>query len=553
MNDRLQEIFREEALERVDRMSTVLLAAEAGAGDATAVAELFRDAHSLKGSAGMLGHRQLGGLAGLIEEILSPARERGALAPASVPALLGGVDAIRAAVEGDLAAVEPAAVALRAIATAETPRPAAAATATPVAAVAPAVAAAAEPAAAAAPVAAEPVAVPARMLRVRADKVDELLDAVGETALHGRRLEHLLGTRAVDEATHQELEQGQTRVSELQDAVLGLRMLPLETIVGALPRAVRDIASSARREVRLVLAGTETPLDRSILDGIGDLLVHLLRNAISHGIEPPDERELLGKPRVGTIRISAEQRGDRVAVTCADDGRGVTPELLERARARGSLVDLLAQPGFSTTAAVSDLSGRGVGLDAVKHHVERLGGTLEATSEPGAGMTMTLLLPLTLAVVSLLLVERGGQQFGLPLTSVEQAVRGVPEHHLHGRPSVELEGATLPLVDLADALGSEAPALLDGAPVLIVASGGLRVAVACDRLLGDRESIVKSLGPLLAPIRGYLGATILGDGDIALLLDPAHLVRAGDAAAAPHVLRRRRRGCRRRCSSSTTS
>lgn len=515
MDERLLEIFRDEALERVDRMSTVLLAAETGAGDGHSVADLFRDAHSIKGSASMLGHTELGGLAGIMEEILAPARERGVLSPRVVPALLGGVDAIRAAVAGDLATIEPASVALRAAAAGDGP---------PVAPpVAPPAAPRDEP----------PSTRPQRMLRVRADNVDQLLDAVGETALHGRRLEHLVGTRTADESVHQELERGESLVGELQDAVLGLRMLPLETIVGGLPRAVRDIASEAQREVRLVLEGTETPLDRSILDGIGDLLVHLLRNAVSHGIESPEEREALGKPRTGTIRIRAEQRGDRVAVTCADDGRGVTRELLERAREHGSLIDLLAQPGFSTQAELSDLAGRGVGLDAVKHHVERIGGELEATSEPGAGTAMTLLLPLTLAVVTLLLVERGGQPFGLPLTSVEQAVRGERTHELHGRRSLELDGTTVPLVDLADALGSTAPALAHTAPVVVVASGGLRIALACDRLLGDRESVVKSLGPLLAPIRGYLGATILPDGGIALLLDPAHLVRAGEAAVAP--------------------
>ncbi|MCW2952834.1 MAG: CheA signal transduction histidine kinase [Conexibacter sp.] len=532
MDERLLEIFREEALERVDRMTAVLLAAEQGTGDAAAVAELFRDAHSIKGSASMLGHDEVGALAGAMEEVLAPARERGALGPAAVPALLGGVDAIRAAVTGDLGAIEPAVAALRDLLTGDAPpvptrarRPASSApTAVP--------ARTAAPTPATAPAPARP-ATPQRMLRVRAESVDELLAAVGETALHERRFEHLAGRdRTVDEALHQELERGETLVGDLQDAVLGLRTLPLETVVGGLPRAVRDIATETEREVRLQLEGTDTPLDRSILDGIGELLVHLLRNAVSHGIEPPDEREALGKPRRGTIRIHAEQRGDLVAVTCADDGRGVSPELLERAREHGSLADLLAAPGFSTADAVSDLAGRGVGLDAVKHHVEGLGGSLEVTSEPGAGTGVTMLLPLTLAIVTVLLVERAGQPFGLPLSGIERAVRGERMHDLHGRRSLELDGTTVPLIDLADVLGTEAPALEAGAPVLIIASGGRRVAVACDRLLGDRETVVKSLGPLLAPVPGYLGATILGDGGIALLLDPAHLVRAADTVAA---------------------
>ena len=306
-------------------------------------------------------------------------------------------------------------------------------------------------------------------------------------------------------------------------------------MVGGLGRAVRDAAAEVGREARLELTGTETPLDRSILDGIGDALVHLVRNAVSHGIEPPDEREALGKPRVGTIRIDAEQRGGLVALTCADDGRGVSEALLKRVPPGGSLADLLAEAGFSTADGVSDLAGRGVGLDAVKHHVEGLGGVLEVSSEPGAGTAVTLLVPLTLAVVTVLLFERGRQVFGVPLSGVERAVRGASTHQLHGRRALELDGVTVALGDLADSLGMDAPALRSGSPVVVVVSGTRRAAVECDRLLGDREVVVKSLGPLLASAAGYLGAAILDDGAIALLLDPAHLVRT--AARAPQARR----------------
>jgi two-component system chemotaxis sensor kinase CheA len=263
--------------------------------------------------------------------------------------------------------------------------------------------------------------------------------------------------------------------------------------------------------------------------------VHLVRNAVFHGIEPAEEREARGKPRSGTIRIDAEQRGGLVALTCSDDGRGVSEALLARVPPGGSLADLLAAPGFSTAGGVSDLAGRGVGLDAVKHHVEGLGGLLEVSSAPGAGTAVTLLVPLTLAVVTVLLFERGAQVFGVPLSGVDRAVRGAETHQLHGRRALELDGVTMPLGDLADSIGMEAPALRDDCPVVIVASGARRAAVECDRLLGDREIVVKSLGPLLASAAGYLGAAILDDGAIALLLDPAHLVRA--AARAPQARR----------------
>ena len=518
MDERLLEIFREESLERVERMSTVLLAAEAGNGGADAIGELFRDAHSIKGSAGMFGRDDVGSLAGAMEDILAPARERGVLPAGVISALLGGADAIRDAVADDVSGIAPAFAAL--LAAGDVPEDDTH------------VGAGAAPADA--PIERRATRrEPPRTLRVNADKVDRLLASVGETAQDGRRLQHLAAREAkVDEAVHEELEHGEALVNDLQDAVLGLRTLPLETIVGGLPRAVRDLAAEAGKDVRLELVGTDTPLDRSILDGIAETLVHLLRNAVSHGIEPPDARVAAGKPPTGTIRIHAEPRGGLVAVSCTDDGRGVSDEVLQRGRDRGSLAEVLAEAGFSTAKGVSALAGRGVGLDAVTRHVESLGGTVEVTSTPGAGTSVTLLLPLTLAVLTILVVERGGQPFGLPLTSVEQAVRDGRVHELHGARTLELDGSTVPLADLADALGTDAPPLPDGAPVVVVTAGGRRAAVGCDRLVGDRSAVVKSLGPVLAPVTGYLGAAILDDGGIALLLDPAHLVRGAESARA---------------------
>lgn len=528
MDEGLLDIFREESLERVERMASTLLAAEPEGGDAEAIAQLFRDAHSIRGSAGMFGLDQIGALAGAMEDVLSRSRESGVLSPREIPALLGGTDAIRAAVGDDLAMTAPAAtLALRALEVGRT-------TAAPPSISSPTLAPDDEPPPVPESISRRTAAEPT--LRVRAEKVDRLLASVGEAALHGRRLEHLTaGHAAADDALHEELERGQTLVADLQEAVLDLRTLPLKTVVGGLARAVRDAATEIGREARLELTGTDTPLDRSILDGIGDALVHLVRNAVFHGIEPADEREARGKPRSGTIRIDAEQRGGLVALTCADDGRGVSEAMLERVPPGGSLADLLAEPGFSTAGAVSELAGRGVGLDAVKHHVEGLGGTLEVTSEPGTGTAVTLLVPLTLAVLTVLLFERGRQVFGVPLSGVDRAVRGADIHQLHGRRALELDGVTVPLADLADLLAMDAPALRGDCPVVIVASGTRRAAVECDRLLGDREIVVKSLGPLLASAAGYLGAAILDDGAIALLIDPAHLVRT--VARAPQARR----------------
>ncbi len=511
MDDVLLGIFREESIERMDRMGATLHAAEAGGGDSGTIAQLFRETHSIKGSAGMFGLDAIAGLAGAIEDVLDRSRERNVLAPQAIPAMLAAVDAIRAAVTDHPEGVEAAAAGLRALG-GETNgfRRAPVAPSTP--------------GARAGRTAAPPT------LRVRAEKVDSLLASVGETGLHRRRIERLSArTGPADEALQEELDHGKALIDELRDGVLDLRMLPLQTITAGLTRAVRAAAAEVGREVELKLVGTTTPLDRVMLDGISDALVHLLRNAVAHGIEPPDEREALGKPRAGTVTICAEQRGGLVALTCADDGRGVPAGVLASVPAGGSLADVLAKPGFSTAGELSELSGRGVGLDAVKAHVETLGGVLQVTSLPGTGTTVSMLVPLTLAVVTVLLVKRGGQVFGIPVSGVDRVLGQVDEQHQGGRRAFELEGVPVPLHDLADTLGMHAPSLGPSRAIVVLESGTRRAAVECDELGGHREVVVKSLGPLLSPLARYLGAAILGDGAVALLLDPAQLVRSTDA------------------------
>jgi two-component system chemotaxis sensor kinase CheA len=563
VDDALLQIFRDESAERIERISETLLAVErAGEGDGDEIASLFRDAHSIRGSAGMFGFDAIGDVATAMEEVLVRVREAGRILTTDTPGLLAAADAIRAALDGDESGLEPARLALATPAARTEPAapagpadgPAAGSTPAPATPV-PVPPAADAPATPAAHVTAPPVPAPhatdehaptdrigtasvARTMRVDAGKVDALLAATGEAALHRGRLEHLLRRVALeDEAVRQELEHGETLVGDLQDSVLDLRTLPLRTITGVLPRAVRDIAAATDRDVRLDLEGMDTPLDRSVLDGIAEVLVHLLRNAVSHGVEAPDEREAAGKPRTARILLHAAQQGGEVRVSCTDDGRGVAPALVRRAESEGvGLADILAEAGTSTGGADSALSGRGVGLDAVKRHVEGLGGRLEASSEPGRGSTISLLLPLTLAVLEVLVVERGGQLFGLNLSSVDEAVLGDDVQELEGRRFVRHGGEPLTLSDLADLIGQEADAPADGAPVLIVRSGDTRVAVICDRLMGDRDAVVKPLGPLLAGLPAYLGGSVMPDGAIALLLDPAYLVR--DAGRSPTTARR---------------
>jgi len=366
-----------------------------------------------------------------------------------------------------------------------------------------------------------------RSIRVAPEKIDAVLDLVGETVLHRRRLQYALAER-VDSGhrmVSDELDVGGRLLDGLKDAAIGMRTLPLSSIVGPLPRAVRDLAIETGKQVELVVHGAETELDRAILEGLADLLVHILRNAVAHGIEPPHEREEHRKPACGRIELRAEQRGGVVEVTVEDDGRGVPAQALEAARRTGSLADVLAQAGFSTAGEVSGISGRGVGLDAVKEQVESFGGAIEVRSEPGEGTAVILRLPLALALIEVLLVERSGVVYGLPLANVEEAIQVGNILSLAGVPAIEVRGTSLPLVDLGELAGGASSPCASGSPAIVLRASGRRVAAVCDELFGKDEIVVKPLGPLLASLPHYLGAAILGDGRIALLLDPVTIVQ----------------------------
>jgi two-component system chemotaxis sensor kinase CheA len=495
------DIFRDEANERLDTFVETVLALESGTADAGAIDSLFRDAHTIKGGAGMLGLDEVRALAHGVEDVLANVRELGTFPLELAEPLLRAADALRAQVAGTGGAALDVLDALaEGQASLEQHEPSLV----------------------------DMVGSPRgpserRAIRVPAEKIDRLLDLVGETVLHRRRLEHVLGggRDEHDESVSDELDHGERLLDDLKDAAIEMRTLPLSSIAGKLPRAVRDIAAELGKDVELTLVGAETELDRVILESLSEPLVHLLRNAVAHGIESPKQRKKAGKPKQGSVVLSAKQRGALVAITVADDGQGVPPDVLSDA-AGASLVEVLTRPGFSTASEVTDLSGRGVGLDVVKRHVESYAGSLEVRSEPGVGTQITLLLPLTLALLDVLLVERGGQVYGVPLASVEEVVSVRDTLSLQGRPALELRGNSIPLADLADLLGATAPPLAEGSPAVIVA-GQRKIAVVCDRLLGEEEVLVKSLGPLLANVGGYLGATILGDGRIALLTDPNRL------------------------------
>jgi two-component system chemotaxis sensor kinase CheA len=524
------QIFRDETRERLERVVDLVLAHEAGTAPADAVDALFRDAHSIKGNCGMVGFHDAASIAGAMEEILSAARRSGVFPDGAAGPMLNATDAIQAAIEDVDGAGAIAALAIeqldavRGLGSPVGSRGSGGGDADP----------GTEPSPDAGPDVdspSPPVPVRSSSVRVGTEKIDRLLDVVGETVLHQRRLEHLLSIDGRDdESVSEELGGGSTLLEDLQDSVIQMRTIPLRSIVGPLPRAVRDLAAELGKEVTLTLSGTDTQLDRVILDGISETIVHILRNAVSHGIERPSERVAAGKPRGGTVALLAEQRGGLVAVTITDDGRGVGSEVIRRAAEVGSLTDVLTEPGFSTAGEVTEVAGRGVGLDAVREHVKSVGGDLDIQSEPRVGTSVTMLLPLTLALLEILLVERGDGAFGIPLASVAEALSVDSITSLGGRPAIDLRGETVSLTDLAAALDAQAPPLPDRPPAVVITAGGHRAAVMCDRLLGDQEAVVKSLGSILAPVAGYLGATILPDGRIALILDPSFLIRRQVAA-----------------------
>jgi two-component system chemotaxis sensor kinase CheA len=557
-DEEIYELVRQESGDCLQRMETNLLALESGSGGGAEIDAILRDAHSIKGSSAMVGWQDVATLASAIEDRMEQARESGVFPPELADPMLRAVDVLARALHGESEEIAPILSELEALDAPAGDRPTQAAGDGPTEAAGdrPTQAAGDRPTHAAgdapagdaptgdAPIRAagdQPNPEPERPLgdgptgaaptaptvRIPAAKVDRMLDVVGETVLYHRRLEHELGEVLDDDRQASGvLDMGERLLDGLQDSVVQMRTLPLSTIMARFPRSIRDLAAQEGKEAELTISGAETQLDRVILDGISETIVHVLRNAIAHGIESPDEREAAGKPRVGQIALRAEQRGGMVAIAIADDGRGVSAELLSRAEHGGSLVDILAATGFSTAEKVTETAGRGVGLDAVKRHVESLGGALDVRSEPGKGTEVTLLLPMTLALMQVLLFERDGQPLALPMNSVDRVVAVTATTSLGGRRSIDVEGEAIPVLDLGVLIGAEPRPPAERTPAIILQSPARRLAVMCDELRDEEEIVIKSLGALLADVKGYLGAAILGDGRIALVLDPTYLLRA---------------------------
>lgn len=385
-----------------------------------------------------------------------------------------------------------------------------------------------------------------RSVRVDVGVLDRLMNLVGELVIDRTRLTNLSRSEA-DVATLREgLEQLSGHLSritsELQDTIMRARMMPVQMLFRKFPRMVRDLSRQLNKPVNFQLEGEETELDRSVIEQLGDPLIHLLRNALDHGLESPEERRAAGKPPEGRLRLSAFHQESHIYVQVEDDGRGIDPARIRRsAIAKGIIteeqaerlgpddsLDLIFAPGFSTAAQVSTVSGRGVGLDVVRRNVERVGGTVTVRSTVGQGTTFTIKLPLTLAILQALMVEIGETVYAIPLASVVEAVRvgSADIHPVHGWEMIRIRDQTIPLLDPGAVWGDAArvrrsPA--ESSPVVVVQAGSAPFGLLVDRLVGEEEIVIKSLGALIGEVPGISGASILGDGSVALIVDAASL------------------------------
>jgi two-component system chemotaxis sensor kinase CheA len=390
----------------------------------------------------------------------------------------------------------------------------------------------------------EKAAETSRSVRVRTEILDGFLDAVGELILATARIREV--GRALPEGSRAALDEGVDRlhaiVKDLHDKVMTVRMTPLSLVTERLPRAARDVARKVGKQVEVEIAGAEIEIDRAILEELSDPLLHVLRNAVDHGIEAPHLRLLAGKPATGKVALHARRERDRVVVEIADDGKGMDPARLRAAAvARGALdgaeaaalgdreaLLLACLPGVSTAEIVTDVSGRGVGLDAVKRTLEALGGTLEVESAPGAGTRVTFRLPLTVAVQPVLLVRVGDEVLGLPIAKVHGAAQ-VEMSRLdrsQGAPVLAYDGGLVPVHDLTRLLGFPHEGAKDERAVVVAEGGDGRVGLAVDALLGQQEAVLKPLGAPLDAVAGLSAVTVLGNGRPVFILDVQRLLAA---------------------------
>ncbi|WP_019583360.1 chemotaxis protein CheA [Thioalkalivibrio sp. ALE16] len=386
-------------------------------------------------------------------------------------------------------------------------------------------------------------------MRVNTGKIDALIDMVGELVITQSMLtdisEQLEEDPSQIEAQIERLRTGlaelERNTRELQESVMGIRMVPIAQVFNRFPRLVHDISGQLGKQIELTLKGEYTEIDKTVMEHLGDPLVHLVRNAVDHGIEMPDARAAAGKPKTGQVSLEAYHRGGNVVIEIRDDGKGMDADrILAKARDAGivgpnqqldrhEILQLIFEPGLSTADQVSDLSGRGVGMDVVKKNIRGLGGNVELESEPGKGSRLTIRLPLTLSIMDGQLLKIGDETFVIPLIAIVESLQTLPESvkQAFGKlPLYRLRDEYIPIVDLAALFGRAEPSPLPERALLVVAEADdQRVALRVDDLLGQQQVVIKTLETNFRKVPGTAGATILGDGQVALILDVAGIAR----------------------------
>jgi two-component system chemotaxis sensor kinase CheA len=574
--DEIVQEFLVESYEALDRLDKDLLALEKDPSSKETLQSIFRVMHTIKGTCGFLGFSKLERVAHAAESLLGDLRDGSlAVSPPIANALLTTGDALRTMlglIERDGADGEEDYLHL--VATLERLRHAGGAGPQRVPSVPPpppkVVARPAAPTvdtgapserpAAYAPAEKE-VAAPASVtdtnIRVDTHVLDTLMTLVGELVLTRNHIAEITGAGDVDPALTAAAQHLNAITSDLQEGVMRTRLQPINTAWHRFPRVVRDLAIALGKQVRVETQGDDTELDRSLIEAIKDPLMHLVRNAVDHAIETPEERAAAGKPAEGLLRIAAAHEGGQVTITLQDDGRGIDLDKVRlRAVQRGLLsaataqalsqrdtIDLIFQPGFSTADQVTNLSGRGVGMDVVKTNLARIGGTVEVTTEWGVGTTYTLKIPLTLAIIPALLVRSGDQRYAIPQVNLLELLRLRPDEieTVHGAPVFRLRDRLLPIVDLATALGGEA-ASARMRHVVVLQADDRQFGLVVDAVTDSAEIVVKPVGAYLKDVDTFAGATILSDGTVGLILDVLGLARRAHVLTAEerHELEPRR-------------
>ncbi|MGH7661496.1 MAG: chemotaxis protein CheA [Vulcanimicrobiaceae bacterium] len=543
--------FRDECDELIAQIDGDLLELEAlaaeGRSDAERINSLFRALHTIKGSAGMLQMNDVASLAHKLENACDVLRTgRGTLSKSLIEVLFDGRDLLTALIRCGIeeTAPPPSGVAEELSARVE------AALANPQA----------ENVSAPPAPSTEPVSTArgrGRTIRVDIVRLDDLVDLVGELVIAKNRIVQIAATLGDERGT--ELSDAATRLArttaELQESIMQARMVRIAGVFERFPRLVRDLAKAGGKDIDLIIEGEDTNLDKTLVDELGEPLMHLVRNCVDHGIESPRRRRESGKPMTATLRLQARREGNSVVVRVEDDGAGIDlPRVKERAVELGllgahdrpdehGLLEMLFVPGFSTARTITEVSGRGIGMDVVRRSITRLSGTLEVETKSGQGTAFTIRLPLTLAILRALLVKIGGELYALPVDGVTESLRLDPAD-VGRKPDgevIEHRGSQLPILRGAEffevgALRSATEKVL----IVVLSAGNRQVGLVVDEFVGEEEIVVKPLSDLVGAIPGIFGGTILGDGAIALIIDPVALVsqvhrRAGPLLVSPSM------------------